>query len=345
MPDARTRGYQAAEVVYHAWVTGLILAVVSRRGAGDAAELIFRTFRRQQLEKFLPGLDKLGLRGLPPAVAAARYHYLSNALGGVRVEYVEESARKAWVRYVPPRWLYEGAAVCGVPSDVTRAILRGWHANNGVLLGDLRLGFVCTKMTTDGDRGLEGYYLEHDRDLAPEERLRFAPGEDGPDFDPARAPRLDAAAWPPERVARALRNFSMDYARTLVLEMAGAFGPAVTVEVGGRAARQIGMQHYDRVAALLGVDERTPESFGEWLARLGHAQGDDTVAGREGAEVVVRQTTWRLMDGAPGVPPAAFEVWNELWVGALSLHDRHLRLDAGRDAAGVIVWRIRSRRR
>jgi hypothetical protein len=344
LPDAHTRGYQAAEVVYHAYVTGLILALVSRRGAADAAEVVFRTFRRQQVEKFLPGLDKLGLRGLPPAVAAARYHYLSNALGGVRVEYMEESDRKAWVRYVPPRWIYEGATVCGVPSDVTRAILKAWHANNGELLGVPRLGFVCTKMTTDGDPGLEGYYLEHDRDLAPDERLRFAPGEDGPDFDPARAPRLDAATWPAGRVAKALRNFSMDYARTMLLELAAALGPAATVEVGGRAARQIGMQHYDRAAALLDVRPGGAEAFGEWLVRLGQAQGDDTTAARDGADVVVRQTTWRLMAGAGDVSDAVFQAWNELWVGALSLHDRHLRLEAIRAAGGAVAWRVRPRR-
>jgi hypothetical protein len=43
---------------------------VTRRDARAAAELVFRTFRRQHLEKFLPGLDKLGLRGLPDAVSA-----------------------------------------------------------------------------------------------------------------------------------------------------------------------------------------------------------------------------------------------------------------------------------
>ena len=80
---------------------------MSRRGGGDAAELVFRTFRRQHLEKFLPGLVKLGLEPLPHAVACAQYHYLSNHLGGVRVEYMYESDRKAWVRYVPPRWIYE----------------------------------------------------------------------------------------------------------------------------------------------------------------------------------------------------------------------------------------------
>jgi hypothetical protein len=65
---------------------------VRRRGGADAAELVFRTFRRQHRETFLPGLAKLGLDRLPHAVACAQYHYLSNHLGGVRVEYMYESA-------------------------------------------------------------------------------------------------------------------------------------------------------------------------------------------------------------------------------------------------------------
>jgi hypothetical protein len=92
---------------------------VSRRSGADAAELVFRTFRRQHLEKFLPGLAKLGLDRLPHAVACAQYHYLSNHLGGVRVEYMYESDRKAWVRYVPPRWIY-GCSTRGTPSGRAR---------------------------------------------------------------------------------------------------------------------------------------------------------------------------------------------------------------------------------
>ena len=46
--------------LYHAFFTGLILTVVSRRGTADAAEFVFRVFRRQQQERFLPGLKKLG---------------------------------------------------------------------------------------------------------------------------------------------------------------------------------------------------------------------------------------------------------------------------------------------
>jgi hypothetical protein len=77
--------------LYHAYFTGLILTVVTRRGATEAAEFVFRVFRRQQQERFLPGLKKLGLSHLPPAVAAAQYHYLSNWIGGVAVEYMYEN--------------------------------------------------------------------------------------------------------------------------------------------------------------------------------------------------------------------------------------------------------------
>jgi len=113
-------------------------------------------------------------------------------IGGVAVEFMRESDRKAWVNFVPPRWIYPGASICGVPSEVSRAFLRGWYAQNGVSLGNPRLGFVCTAQTTDGQHGLSGYFLEHDRDLEPEERLLFRPGELAPPFDPATAPRLPA---------------------------------------------------------------------------------------------------------------------------------------------------------
>ena len=172
---ADAAAYRAVEHIYHSYLTGLILMLASRAGAPRAAEVVFRTFRRQQLARFLPGLKKLGLDKLPHAVACAQYHYLSNQVGGVKVEYVFESDRKAWVRYPPPRWIWSGTAICGIPSEVSRAMLRGWHANNGVVLGNPRLGFVCTGQTVDGQPGLEGYYKEWDHDLAPDERLQFRP--------------------------------------------------------------------------------------------------------------------------------------------------------------------------
>src|SRR5207244_2877921 len=86
--------------------------------------------RRQHHEKFLPGLAKLGLGRLPHAVGCAQYHYLSNQVGGVKTEYARESDRKAWVRYPPPRWIWYGASICGIPSRVNAAMLHGWHGDS-----------------------------------------------------------------------------------------------------------------------------------------------------------------------------------------------------------------------
>jgi hypothetical protein len=335
--------WRAVEVLYHAYLTGLILFTVSRRGAGDAANLVFWTFRRQHLAKFLPGLEKLGLRGLPDAVACARYHYLSNFLGGVRVGYTEESARKAWIRYPPPRWIWQGPAICGIPSDVSRAMLRGWHAHNGVSLRNPRLGFVCTKQTVDGQPGLEGYYLEHDRDLAPEERLRFAPEEEAPAFDPAMAPRVPAEGWPAERLAKVRRNYSMDYIATILPEAVRLFGALEGGQLVAGAARLIGMQYYAETAALLGIAGDTPDAFAEYLVAMGRGQGDDTTWQRRDGEIVLHQTTWRLMADAGRVAPPVFDAWMELWRGAALAHDPRLRLDviARRDLGDPrFEWRL-----
>src|SRR5215831_10642613 len=267
---------RAIEHIYHSYLTGLILMLVSRAGAALAADVVFRTFRRQQLARFLPGLKKLGLDKLPHAVACAQYHYLSNQVGGVKVEYVYEGDRKAWVRYPPPRWIWWGTAICGIPSDVSRAMLWGWHANNGVVLGNPRLGFVCTGQTVDGQPGLEGYYKEWDRDLAPEERLQFSPGERCPPFRPELAPRLSDAAWPEERLRKVLRNYAMEYITSILPETIAVLGPDDGGRLAGAAARLVGMQTFDQIARMLGGVEAGAAGFANLFARLARAQGDDT---------------------------------------------------------------------
>src|ERR1017187_3200342 len=92
--EAKWLRWRSVADLYHAYFTGLILSVVTRRGTAEAAEFVFRVFRRQQQERFLPGLEKLGLSHLPPAVAAAQYHYLSNWIGGGCVEYMRSEERR-----------------------------------------------------------------------------------------------------------------------------------------------------------------------------------------------------------------------------------------------------------
>jgi hypothetical protein len=330
---------EALGELYHRYLTGLVLALVVDHGEDRAADALFGLFRRQHLDKFLPGLDKLGLRDLPDAVACAQYHYLSNHVGGVGVAYVAESDRKAWVRYTPPRWIFDGTALAAVPTRVARAMLHGWHGHNGVSLGNPRLGFVCTGQTMDGNPGLEGYYVEEDRELAPEERLRFRFGETCPPIDRATMPALPADTWPPERLAKVARNYAMDYIRNLIPVLTEQLGP---LEAGGvlyRTGRRIGMQYATAVSDGLGT---TPS---EVLARLLAAHGDDV----DTADGSLHQHGWRLMRGLEDeCVPEWFDGWRGLWEGVVAVLDPTARLgverriDLGDD---VFEWRVTPLRR
>lgn len=347
--DREALPYEDLSVVgdlYHHFYVGLLLALASRAGAARGAEVVFRAFRRQQQAKFLPGLDKLGLRHLPPAVACAQYHYLSNALGGVKVEWIPESDRKSWVRYLPPRWMFDGAAVCGIPTEMSRATLWGWHANNGVALGNLRLGFVCTSLTTDAGPGLIGYYIEEDRDLAPEERLRFAPGESLP----GPAGDLPTVDWSEAHRAKVMRNYAMEYVRSTISAMCEVLGPADAGHIGRVAGRQIGMQFHDVICDGLQYP-RTPEdavaSFARLFTRIARAHGDtaEYELSSQGASALVRQSSWRFGAGL-ALPAEGFEAWNGIWEGIAAVHGKRSgvglttvqRLDIGDP---VFEWRLR----
>jgi hypothetical protein len=200
----------------------------------------------------------------------------------------------------------------------------------------------------DGQPGLEGYYYEYDRDLAPDERVRFAPGEEGPDFDPAKAPRVEGANWPEKRLRKVSRNFAMDFVRTMLPVLTETFGHAEARHLGGVTGVLIGMQYYTETAGLLGIAGDGPEDFAEYLVRLGEAQDDQIESARDGGDVVIRQHTWRLMQNVSHPSPTVFDSWNGLWEGAISVHNRHLtlelrqRLDQGDPC---FEWRIRARPR
>lgn len=335
---------EAAADWYHACFTGLVLFVVSRIGVAEADRFVYEIFSHQRREKFLSGLGKLGLDRLPHAVAAAQYHYLSNWIGGVAVEYMPESERKAWIRYAAPRWIWAGTALCGVPSSVTRAMLRGWHAQNGVTLGNPRLGFVCTKMATDGDSGLEGYYQEYDHPLSEQERLRFAPDEDAPDFDPARAPGLPTETWPADRLAKARRNYAMEYLRSAYVVAHRLWGAGEAARILGLAGRLVGMQYFHQVARGLGASSAPgAEGLADFLVRLAQAQGDRARAQVTEQGIQVRQTGWHFMVGIESVRDDLAHCWNESLVGALQAHDRRITMSFQVDSGPVptLCWTLR----
>lgn len=348
--EAKWARWRGVANLYHAFFTGLILSVVVRRGIPAAEEFVFRVFRRQQEERFLPGLEKLGLSGLPPAVAAAQYHYLSNWIGGVSVEYMYENDRKAWVRYPPPRWIWQGTAICGIPMEVSRAMLRGWHANNGVAFGNLKVGFVCTKQTVDGQPGLEGYYHEYDRELAVEERLVFARHLEAPPFDPARAPDLPVDKWPKHRLEKAYRNYAHEYVKTAAPVMVQLFGPEDAGHLLHRTGKLIGMQFFHETAAAFREDTSKPysaQAFAAFLAAVLSAQDDAAAVQEEGGAVTIRQQGWKLMGDATDYHPACSQVLTGLFEGLAEASSRHVSLSLApavdTSPAAAFVWTVRGR--
>ncbi len=326
-----TAGYWAVAKLYNALMTGLVLTLVSRKGAAAATKFVFGHFRRQHLEKFLPGLEKLSLTALPDAIACAQYHYFSNALGGVKTEYMAESDRKAWVRYPPPRWIWQGTAICAIPHEVNEAMLHGWHGHNGVTLNNPRLGFVCTGQTVEGDPGLEGYYFEYDYEIGPEQRVRFAPDERMPKFDPAKTPKLDTADWPEERLRKVERSYAMEYVRSLLPTMQELFGAEEGSALVARTARLIGLQFFEETFMMTGA-----ESFAVYLEGIQRAQGERVA--RDGDAII--QQGWRLMEGVVLADTAlAFQAWNALWEGALAAHDRDSTLLTER-SGDTVSWRV-----
>jgi hypothetical protein len=340
--EAQWKRWRAVADLYHAYFTGLILTVVTRRGTADAAEFVFRVFRRQQQERFLPGLEKLGLSHLPPAVAAAQYHYLSNWIGGVHVEYMYESDRKAWVRYPPPRWIWKGTAICGVPGEVSRAMLRGWHANNGVALGDTRLGFVCTKQSVDGQDGLEGYYYQYDQPLELDQRLVFARHLEAPLFDAAAAPALPVASWPRPRLEKAYRNYAMEYVRTAAPVMVQLFGPEDAGYLLHLTGKLIGMQYFDEVAAALSMGRGGASEFATFLNALFVAQDDAAETTQSEGTFEIRQQSWRLMEDVADNHSACAKVLAGLFEGLAAGCGRHIGVHLSPTPSGrpPLLWTI-----
>jgi hypothetical protein len=325
--------------LHHAYFLGLQLMVSTRRGAAVMGDWMFRLFRRQHLEKFLASFAKLGLTGLPDAVACAQYHVLSNNMGGVGVEYIPEHDRKAWVRFRYPRWMYHGPTLCGVTVEVSRGYLNGWYAHNGASLGNPRLAFVCVSEDMTGEFGLCGYFREFDHPLADDRRLQFAQGEIPPPFDPALQPHPPVDQWDAVRLEKANRNYALEYVRNGLCELANVIGTADARELGSLAARLIGLQYFAETAAMVDAIDGDLGDATTYLARMFQGMGDAVTSDDAAARPVLREHGLRVVRGLPlHERDLVLDCWIELWRGALASQRQIKTLDVHK-ADHSLIWR------
>ena len=326
--------------LHHAYLLGLQLMVSTNQPNTVVGDWMFRLFRRQHLDKFLSSFEKLGLADLPHAVACAKYHVLSNNLGGVGVEYMVESDQKAWVRFRYPRWMYHGPTICGVPVEVSRGFLNGWYAHNGVSLNNPRLGYVCVSEDMTGEFGLCGYFQEYDHDLAPEERLRFAKGEQPPPFDPAVQPTVPQDQWDDERLEKANRNYALNYIRNGLSELVQTMDAEEALGLAKRAARLIGLQYFQETADLIGARDGDLQACADYLATMFRGMGDEVVVTKTSTGIDLEHTGLRVIRGLPEAEAqVVFECWAELWKGAVTSQRTMKELSVER-AGTVARWSL-----
>ena len=322
MESIENRAIQAQADLHHQYFLGLQLMVAVEESKQTVFDWMFRLFRKQHEEKFLSSFSKLGLDGLPDAVACAKYHVLSNGMGGVAVEYMPESDTKAWVRFRYPRWMYAGPAICGIPMEAGRGFLHGWYAQNGVSLENPRLGFVCVSEDVTGQFGLCGYFKEYDRDLSPDERLIFSPDERAPLYDTNAQPSPPQSEWNEVRLLKANRNYAVEYIRNGIAALIEVVGEARAEALAGRAARLTGLQHYAVMAAATGAVDGGVEDAAHFLVRMFSGMGDKaTMMDQSIAEAEILHEGFRVgRDMSGPARSVLFKSWTSLWQGAISSH-------------------------
>ena len=330
--------------LHHQYFLGLQLMVAVEEDKQTVFDWMFRLFRRQHEAKFLSSFEKLGLAGEPHAVACAKYDVVSDGIGGVAVEYMEESETKAWVRFRYPRWMYAGPAICGIPVEASRGFLHGWYAQNGVSLGNPRLGFVCVSEDVTGQFGLCGYFKAYDHDLAEDERLVFAPDELPPAFDPEQQPAPPATDWSDERLAKANRNYAMEYVRNGLSALSEVIGRERAIQHAKKAARLTGLQNYAHLARAVDAVDGSAIDAAQFLTKMFAGMGDDCDLhrGEDGAQRVV-QTGLRIVRGLTGAAREdLLECWAELWRGAVHAHRAFIQVECD-IAEEELVWTLSPR--
>lgn len=334
--DAAHAPIRAQAHIHHALLLGLQLMISTRKGPDVMGDWMFKLFRRQHLDKFLSSFDKLGLTGQPHAVACAKYHVLSNNMGGVGVEFMPETDQKAWVRFRYPRWMYAGPTICGVPVEVSRGFLKGWYAHNGVSLGNPRLGFVCVSEDMTGEFGFCGYFKEYDHDLSDDERLQFNKGEVPPPFDPAAQPAPPPTEWTEERLEKANRNYALGYIQNGISELIKVIGADETRHYGMMAAKLIGLNYFPETAAMIGARDGTLDDGVAYLARMFAGMGDEVAV----EDATITQKGLRILRGLEDEERTVLtDCWAALWQGACQSQQVRKEL-AVKVESDQLVWRL-----
>jgi hypothetical protein len=330
------------------------LACIRNHGQAKLARVHYELGLAHQRRHFLDGIAKLNLgREATDAIRSAKYHYLTNQLAGLNMEYIEETPTKVWIRYRAPYYTFDsqaapGTGLAAIQSDVGAAVFKAWHGNNCTYLNNRRLVFVHTQNAADGDPWDAGYFTECDEDVEPGDNYQRRPGEWGPAFNPSLAPKMPESWSSPERRAKSQRNFAIDWLGSELSTLAQVLGAPAAAEVTQHAYAVTLLQKHQSLAKRFGLPSiRSPRDAATFFARLLDSMGEDVAIASDGDSVRVDQTSSRL---TRTLPPLPHEVENaisyswrpllRLWNTSLDVHFRPRVQTNGAD----VSWEFRDLR-
>ena len=274
IPEAR-RCTQAAEF-WQLLFSSLNLTVYRETGEDGLRKLWQGMLGPRHQGQFLEGLAKLGIDpDGPPAVVAGKYHYLSNLIGGLRMQYVEESPAKVWNRNMGPMWAFPGLAMLAIPTTLRREIMAIWHPNDGPLLGSDRLAWVITKTMTEGHPYDEGYFCEYPHRIGPSERVRYEVAVRTPECDEAAQPRLDPVLWPQARLLKARKRYVGGYVRAVMDSLLDRYGERTASYMLEQALIGLAIQFTPQLLRSHGIDGSDAEAFVTFMTSLLRACDQD----------------------------------------------------------------------
>lgn len=321
-------------------VFSALTAIVFReKGEQAVNDVWYRALSGHQGDRYLEGLHKLGIENDPPAVAAAKYHYFTNIIGGLDMEYVEESKRKVWIRYRAPMWMYSGVALIAMPASIRRTVFRGWHPMNGRYMGCDALGYVGTKFSMEGDPYDEGYFIEHDQPLSDDEILRYEVVRHTPEFDPDSAPKLDPELWPEARILKARPKFSAGYIQATVDAMYWPYGAFATHQLIAAAMRMLAIQQTPDLAKLSCTSGTNAAAVTEFHAELLRAcRRQVTVEHLDSKTSRLIVASFEPFDNS--YPKELHDAFFEFHAMATRMINSHLKIDLDWRDDDVQIWHI-----
>jgi hypothetical protein len=195
----------------------------------------------------------------------------------------------------------------------------------------------------EGEPYDEGYFIEYDQDISPEQSMRREVVYATPEFDPTKAPVLDPIAWPAARVLKARRNYSKGYVRETVDSLLDLYGEKITNFIVQEAARCLAVQYAHELRADTGIEGRDVQAAAKFLGRILQAC-DQTFEIRKNSakEYEIILETFKPFDDVPSdAIRASFFQFQEM---AVRLINGHLKIERCREsragAPHAEIWTI-----